>query len=95
MNETHGFSPAMSEPLRITVTDAGRESVTIRALLRRAVPLLRTPDIVERSERLELVREIQRILAGAPDDAPPALCDADAPPSDDGAEAGYGPGAWL
>jgi hypothetical protein len=82
----------------ITVTDAGRENLVLRALVRQAIPILRAPEGASRAERLQLARTLACALRGdtgpAGDLQPPDPTDADAPFFDgDGPE--YEPGAWL
>jgi hypothetical protein len=71
-------------PLAITVTAAGKENLTLRALLREAIPMLVRPEAYSRAQRVQLAQNAGLLLEGALDAVD--VCG----DSDD-----YEPGAWL
>ena len=60
--ESTFFESATVPPLRITVTTAGREHVVLRALLRQAIPMLKSPEGYRTEERLQLAQTLSTAL---------------------------------
>jgi hypothetical protein len=50
---------------RVTITEAGKENLLLRALLRQILPLLRNPDSPSETERAALVQAIRSALEEA------------------------------
>jgi len=80
---------------QITLTQAGRESVVLRTLIRRAVPMLANPERYPAHERRELAQNLCAVLEISPaenaGEADPDPCDGDAPQE----EEPYEPGCLL
>lgn len=80
---------------QITLTQAGKESVVLRTLIRRAIPMLATPERYPGHERRELAQNLCAVLETTlPEDgegADPGPCDRDAPRE----EEQYEPGCLL
>ena len=81
---------------QITLTQAGKESVVLRTLLRRAIPMLANPERHPVHERRELAQNLCAVLeiTLAEEDAKerdPGPCDRDAPRE----EEPYEPGCLL
>lgn len=85
------------QPLRITVTAAGRENLVLRALVRQAIPMLQRPEGYSRAERCQLAQTLSFAVGsngqGGQEEYPPEPCDSDAPPERD--LDAYEPGCQL
>lgn len=82
------------QPLAITIPEPTFENVALRALIRQAIPMLRTPEAHSPAVRRQLAETLSRALrpdlppASARTDGAPPPTDADAPPD-------YEPGCDL
>jgi hypothetical protein len=83
------------EKPQITLTQAGKESIVLRTLIRRTIPMLASPERYPAHERRELAQNLCAVLettltedAG---EADPSPCDRDAPRE----EEPYEPGCLL
>jgi hypothetical protein len=83
------------EKPQITLTQAGRESVVLRTLIRRAIPMLANPERHPAHERRELAQNLCAVLeitlTEDAEEADPGPCDQDAPRE----EEPYEPGCLL
>jgi len=82
-----GNTPLPNEPLAIRVTVPARENVALRAMIRKAIPMLRNPEAHGKAERLQLAQTLTQALGSEPDDTGedepdwdgPIFTDAEAP----------------
>lgn len=83
-------------PLALVVTEAGRESVVLRALVRQALPMLTDPHGYRAEERERLARTLALAVGGgeADEEIPFDPTDADVPPDEEDEE-GYEPGCLV
>lgn len=69
------MQPQTAGEMRIEITEAGRENLLFRALLKRTIPLLRNPSKVTESERLALLQSVRVALEEAYDAEDREECD--------------------
>ena len=75
---------------RVSITDAGQESIVLRALVRQAIPMLDRPEQYPSHERRGLAQTLMSALeiGVSTDDTEPCQCEREAPLGPDEYEPG-------